>query len=149
MEFCFFYFLCLFIIYFLSKNLISARLITQCWLICVTVSVSVSIWVFFLIRLGRIGSRIRPRSGWTGPVKTWRGGFGAKKNHLLNEPSLGNMGGPTGWIWASKKPGPNPTHCHSYSQLSCIIRKGFVNMIWWCYNFCGWAEESGPISRTT
>ena len=83
MEFCFFYFLCLFIVYFLSKNLISARLITMLIDLCLCL---VFFFFFFLIiRLGWIGPRIRPRSGWTGPVETQRAGFEAKKKtRLLN-----------------------------------------------------------------
>ena len=114
MEFCFFYFLCLFIICFLSKNLISARLVTQCWLICVAICVCVCVCVCFvflniyIIRLGWIGPWIRPKSGWTGPVgpvKTRRGGFGAKnKTRLLNGPGPGNGGGPVGRVRASKNP---------------------------------------------
>ena len=81
MEFCFFYFLCLFIIYFLSKNLIPARLITM-W---IDLCLCLVFFFFLIIRLGWIGPRIRPRSGWTGPVETQRARFEAKKKtRLLN-----------------------------------------------------------------
>ena len=102
MKFCFFYFLCLFIIYFLSKNLISTRLITMLIDLCCCLCLSFCFF-FFLIRLGRIGPRIRPKRGWTGPTETWRAEFGAKKNTLLlNRPDSGNRGGPAGRVWVSK-----------------------------------------------
>ena len=90
MKFCFFYFLCLFIIYFLSKNLISARLIRM--LIDLCCCLCLGLYIYIYIRLGHgLGPEV---VGWTGPARpvvTRRAGFGAKKKtRLLNGPGSGN-----------------------------------------------------------
>ena len=61
---------------------------------------------FFLInKIGRIWPKIRPRSGWMGPAEARRGEYGAKKKtRLLNGPSPGNRGRPTGRVRVSKNP---------------------------------------------
>ena len=70
--------------------------------------------VFFLIRLGRIGPQIRPktkvaRRGPQGPRRPDEAGLGLKKTCLLNRPGLGSGGRPAGWVRASKNyPKPNP-----------------------------------------
>ena len=96
---------CLFIIYFLSKNLILARLITMLIDLCCCLCY---IYIYIYIRLDWTGPWIRPRSGWTwpkGPAETQRAGFGAKKmTSLLNMPSLGNRRGPAGRVRVSKNP---------------------------------------------
>ena len=58
--------------------------------------------------MGWIGPQIRPRSGWTGPVRpveTRRARFGAKKKtRLLNGPGPDNRQGPAKRVRVSKIP---------------------------------------------